>query len=275
MKSPRGVANLRSLRQQPLWRLLASDKSPVVLAILRELLLDSDKTLSASVLTERLGHLLEELRAAGEDMPQTAQGYLSDWLGQGWLVRRLPAGASEEVYELSSEAVHAIRFVMSLLTRRSLATESRLQTVMQQLLRLSEETDPNPRSRIEALLAERERIDREIASVQRDGVKLLEDERAVERAREIVALSDELAADFRRVRDDFGQLNRGLRQSLVENDGSRGDVLEALFAGVDLLGTSDAGRTFSAFWKLLTNPEQVSRLPCPKLRVCRSHRLVY
>jgi hypothetical protein len=62
------------------------------------------------------------------------------------------------------------------------------------------------------------------------------------------------------VRDDFDQLNRGLRQSLVENDGSRGDVLEALFAGVDLIGESEAGKTFSAFWRLLTNPEQAELL---------------
>src|SRR5262249_6080087 len=34
----------------------------------------------------------------------------------------------------------------------------------------------------------------------------------------------------------------------------------ALFEGVDLIGDSDAGRTFTAFWKLLTDPEQSAAL---------------
>ncbi len=260
MKALRGAAALRNLRGQPLWRLLAADKAPLVIALLQELLLEGDKVLAASVLYERLGRALEDLRAADEELPQTAQGYVADWLGQGWLLRRLPAGASEEQYELSAEAAAAIRFVTSLLKRRTLATESRLAAVMQQLFKLAEETDPNPETRIAALAAERERIERAIEAVSTRGVKTLSDQRALERAREIIGLSDELAGDFRRVRDDFDQLNRGLRQSLVEHDGSRGQVLEALFAGVDLIGESEAGKTFAAFWRLLTDPEQSETL---------------
>jgi hypothetical protein len=256
MKSLRGIAALRALRDQPLWRLLAADKAPLIIALLQELLLDGDRTLGASVLSERLGHALADLRAQGEDLPQAAAAYVAEWLRQGWLSRRLPQGSSEEEYSLSSDAAHAIRFVSSLRERRVLATESRLSTVMRQLLRLVQETETNPERRIEALLHERERIERELENVQRGGVTPLPEERALERAQEIIALADELAADFRRVRDDFEELNRGLRQSLLENEGSRGDVLTALFAGVDVIGQSEAGTTFAAFWRLLTDPEE-------------------
>jgi Protein of unknown function (DUF3375) len=109
-------------------------------------------------------------------------------------------------------------------------------------------------------VAERERIDREIESVQHGGVKTLPDDRALERIREIIGLADELSGDFRRVRDDFDKLNRNLRESLMENEGNRGDVLDALFAGVDLIGESDSGKTFAAFWRLLTDPEQSATL---------------
>jgi hypothetical protein len=256
MRSPRGLAALQALRAQALWRLLASDNAPVVIALLQELLLDVDKTLPASVLIERLGRALDDVRAHGEAMPQTPQAYLADWRTQGLLVRWLPAGASEEQYELSSDATQAIRFIDGLRDRRVLATESRLSTVMRALIDLAEETDPNPDTRIATLIAERERIDREIEGVRSGGTTVIADERALERAREIIALADELAADFRRVRDEFDRLNRGLRQKLMEDDGSRGEVLEALFAGVDLIADSDAGKTFAAFWNLLTDPEQ-------------------
>ena len=261
MKALRGAASLRNLREQALWKLLAADKAPVIVALLRSLLFDGDKALMSSVLHERLGRELEELRASGEDMPQGAQAYVAEWLRQGWLTRRrLAPGASEEEYELSVEAADAIRFLETTLKPRSTATESRLAMVMQQISRLAAETDANPQTRVAALLEERKRLDREIAAVESGAVTALTDGRALERAREIISLADELTGDFRRVRDDFDKLNRGLRQSLLENEGSRGEVLDALFAGVDVIGESDAGRTFSAFWRLLTDPEQSETL---------------
>jgi hypothetical protein len=256
----RPLAVLQQLREQPLWRLLAADNAPTYVSLMQSLFFDTQKTLPASALHERLARSLEYLRAGGEHLPQTAQAYVAEWLRQGWLTRRLPAGANEEEYELSVEAADAIRFIATRAVPRVTATESRLAAVIQQLTRLAEETDGNRATRVAALLAERERIDREIEAVRQGKVKALPDERALERAREIIALTDELAADFRRVRDDFDKLNRGLRQSLMENEGSRGDVLEALFAGVDLIGETDAGRTFSAFWRLLTDPVQSEAL---------------
>jgi len=260
MKALRGTAVFRNLREQPLWRLLAATKGPVVIALLQSLFMDTEKELPSSVLHERLTRDLDALRAVGEELPQTQQAYVAEWLGQGWLTRRFPAGASEEEYELSVDALTALRFVTGLLKPRTTATESRLSVVIHQLSRLAEETNTNPQSRLAALRAERDRIDRAIAEVERGGVKALAPDRAVERAREVIALAQELAADFRSVRDEFERLNRGLRQSLMENEGSRGDVLEQLFAGVDLIGESDAGRTFHAFWRLLTDSEQAATL---------------
>jgi hypothetical protein len=260
MNPLRAAQALRELRGQPLWRLLAADKSVVIIALLQHVLLTTDKVLPASIVYERLGRALDELRAAGEEMPQTAQAYVADWLGHGWLVRRLAPGENEEELELSAEATAAVRFVTSLLKRRTLATESRLAMVQRLVHELAEKTDGNPETRIEALLAERDRLDREIEAVRGGALQALPEDRSLERARDVIALTDELAADFRRVRDDFDQLNRGLRQSLVEHEGSRGEVLEALFAGVDVIGQSEAGRTFAAFWRLLTDPEQSEAL---------------
>ena len=251
---------LRALREQSLWRLLAADKAPAVLACLQFLLLDSEKTLPGSVLTERLTREIDLLRAAGVELPQTPQQYIADWLAQAWLMRRLPPGAPEEVFELSADAVAALRFVQAQVRPRSTATESRLAAVTHQLVRLAEATDPNPQTRVQALLAERDRIDTEIARVQSGEMQALPAERAIEHVREIIALADELAGDFRRVRAEFERLNRQLRAQLLEGDGSRGEVLDALFCGIDVIRESDAGRTFEAFWRLLTDAEQSALL---------------
>src|SRR5690606_14601760 len=66
----------------------------------------------------------------------------------------------------------------------------------------------------------------------------------------------ELTADFRQVQDQFQHLNRELREQIVDNEGSRGDVLEKVFSGIDMIAESEAGKSFRAFWRLLTDPER-------------------
>lgn len=50
MNPLRAVAALRELCGQPLWRLLAADKSVVTIALLQHTLLATDKVLPASIL---------------------------------------------------------------------------------------------------------------------------------------------------------------------------------------------------------------------------------
>lgn len=256
MKVARQIAVYERLRDKPLWSLLAARNAPIILALLQAHLLETDRRVPQSILHERIERDLEELRGAGVDVPQRAQSYVADWLSAGYLERYFPAGAVEEEYEISAAAAQAIRFVDSNIDRRATATESRLSAVIQQLARLIEETDKNKSTRISSLLHERERIDNEIARVESGDIRVLDELQAIERVREVITLTQELVADFRRVRDDFDILNRNLRAKLLEETDSRGDVLEALFAGVDLIGESDAGRTFAAFWRLLMDPQQ-------------------
>lgn len=254
------IANSRRMRQEPAWSLLAADSAPVIIGLLSVHLYEKDRRLPSSILNDRIARDLEVLRAEGWDLPQTSQVYLSQWLAAGHLERSYVAGASEEAYELSAAAIQAIRFVEGLGERRTVATESRLSLVIQQLVQLAEQTETDPESRIEHLMRERERIDDEIVTVRAGRMEILSGDRATERAREIVALADELANDFRQVREKFQHLNRQLRERIVQSDGARGGVLEELFAGVDVIAESDSGRTFKAFWRLLTDPGQSMEL---------------
>jgi hypothetical protein len=260
LKAQKYIAAYGGLRDQAAWKLLASRHGPLIIGLLQANLFDGDHHLPASVFHERISRDLEELRARGEDLPQPTQAYVADWLRDGFLERRFPSGAAEEEYELSAATANAIRFIASLAAPRSAATESRLAVVIQQLVKLAEETDPNPETRAAKLLSERDRLDREIEKIRGGNVEPMSGTRALERIREIAALADGLAGDFRRVRDEFERLNRELRERLMDDEASRGDILERLFAGVDVIADSEAGRTFTAFWRLLTDPEQSALL---------------
>jgi len=260
MKVDKTIAAYRRMRAQPLWRLLASGNGPTVIGLLQSHLYEKERSLPASILFERLARDLEELRAQGDEFPQTAQAYVARWLNEGYLERRFLAGASEEEYELSTATVEAIRFLSGLAEPHSAATESRLSLVIQALVGLAEATDTDKSHRIARLLAEQERIDHEIEAIQNGQMRVLPYASAIERTREIISLAEELTGDFRRVRDQFDQLNRDLRERIMDSDGNRGEVLDSLFAGIDLIVESEAGKSFSAFWRLLTDPEQAATL---------------
>ncbi len=260
MKPLQYAATSDRLKDEPAWQLLRANKAPEILALLQFLLHDTDRVLPGSVLTERLTTELGLMRAQGHDLVDKATYYIRDWLSEGWLERRLSEGAGEEEYELSTAALDALRIANSLYTQRQHATESRLALVMSGLETLARETDQDVETRLAKLRQDRERINHEIDLVARGEAPILDPERAAERVKEVIGLARELSEDFRRVRQQFTELNRGFREKIIQDEGSRGQVLTELFAGRDVIADSPAGKTFNAFWSLLTDPEQSTTL---------------
>jgi Protein of unknown function (DUF3375) len=255
-----GFAELKALREAPVWKLLGAAKAPAVGSLLQTLFLGGkERYLSSSALHERLTRHLEVLRSIGEDMPQTAQAYVQDWIAQGWLRRELPDGSLEEQFELTAGASEALRFLGRLLSPRTVATESRLATVIQLVSSLRDATDDDPEARVTTLLVERERIDRQIEDARSGRIVTLPADRAVERAREALGLVEEVTADFVKYAESFDLVYREFRKDLVESDGSRGEVLAKVFTGIDVIRESEPGQVFQAFWRLLLDPTESAR----------------
>ncbi len=228
------------------------------MAVLGKHLGGEQRRLAAPALFEHVEEDLEELRGNGFDLPQTAQAYCSAWRNDGILIRRTAEGSREETFELSLGALQAIRFVTELSQPRQAVTESRLATILDRVRVLARETDPDSTSRLRALHEERARIDAQIERAAGGDVDVLSAEQAAERLRDVLSLIEEIPSDFARVRSELEQLNRGLRERLIEQDSPRGSVLDDIFRGVDLLAESEAGRSFSGFYALLLDPEQGS-----------------
>jgi len=95
MKVVQRTSSNEKLRQEPLWRLLASPQAPIVLALLQTHLFDKERRLSSSVLHDRLGRDLDLLRDQGWELPQTVQAYISQWFAAGFLERTFQQDVSE------------------------------------------------------------------------------------------------------------------------------------------------------------------------------------
>ncbi|MFB9652749.1 DUF3375 domain-containing protein [Pseudarthrobacter oxydans] len=246
----------RLLSEDPAWRLLRANNAAIAVAVLSKHLGGEQRRLAAPALFEQVEEDLEELRGNGFDLPQTAQAYCNSWRNDGILIRRTAEGSREETFELSLGSLQAIRFVTELSEPRQAVTESRLATILDRVRVLARETDPDSTSRLRALHEERARIDAQIERAAGGDVDVLSAEQAAERLRDVLSLIEEIPSDFARVRSELEQLNRDLRERLIEQDAPRGSVLDDIFRGVDLLAASEAGRSFSGFYALLLDPEQ-------------------
>ncbi|WP_062522750.1 DUF3375 domain-containing protein [Demequina silvatica] len=250
----RALRLLQRLEEDAAWRLLRADNAPIVAALLKEHLDGDTPRLAAEDLYERIDADLDDLRAHGLTVPQTAQAYVKAWRDAGFLVRRSTADARGETLELSGAGTAALRFLESRDAPRRSLTESRLASLSAQLRQLAIDTDPSSTRRLERLREERDAIDARIVAVQEGRDDALAGERAVERVQDLLAQAAEVPDDFARVRSEFEDLNTLLRMRILESGQTQKEVLDDVFRGVDLIAESDAGRSFAGFSALVLDP---------------------
>lgn len=254
------LAYKRLLESNATLRMLRADHLPVMAATLDAHLGRPGTRTPTEDLHESIDADLEDLRDHFPQATRTAKAYCDDWRQAGILVRRPATAARGETYELTAAGFDAIRMLEQLRTPPQTATESRLVSLAQAVRQLAIDTDPDSSRRLASLRAERDRIDAEIARVRRGDPRslVLDRRRANERVADILQQAGGLPADFARVRARFEELNQDLRISILSAESSQSKVLDEVFRGVDLIESSDEGRTFSAFSALVRDPEQAA-----------------
>src|SRR5699024_8758729 len=152
-------------------------------------------------------------------------------------------------YELSAAGFDAIRMLEQLRTPPQTATESRLVSLAQSVRQLAIDTDPDSSRRLAALRAERDRIDAEIARVRRGDPRsvVLDRRRANERDNDIRQPAQVMPDACAGARARFEELNQQLRISILAAEDSQSQPPDEVFRCVDLIESSDEGRTFSSF----------------------------
>ncbi len=243
------------LRRQSTWRLLSGTKAPAVLAILQSVFPAGDRRLERSELVARVNTHLSLLHEDGE-LRTTAADYVDTWVREGYMTRRDDPHSVETTFEPSPATVEAIQFIASLQEHRPTTTESRLSLVLHQFEQLAQETESDRDRRLRDLQAQRERIEKEIHDLSQGELMLPAPAASVDRLKDILQIADELSGDFLQYREDLRAVDLHIREQILSPDGSRGEILEQLLAGDDLLGQSSVGRTFTAFFRLLNDPRQ-------------------
>ena len=260
------LRDLELLTKGPAWALTRS--APWVIAVLQASFTRTRPQLPLEEFHADVDAFLEQLRRRdtvdGEQHggpaggPQSGKRYADEWTRKRFLTRRNQSG--QIVYELTEAAARVLAFLDSLSSERSTLNGSRLGTLLGDVEKLANETNPDQSARLESLeteIHERRQLIEDITSGDFDG--LLDDDEAVEAAGNILDLAASLPADYKKMRDRIEELVGELRNQIIEESLSKGATMAQVLEADRRLRQSTEGRTFRSFAAFLEDPHQQMR----------------
>lgn len=255
------VLRYQRLQQDaPEWSLLRARTAGLIVAVVQEYFPPERRIRPAAEVIAELDQDLHLLREAGAEFDATAHAYITSWVGAGYLIRRPGETRGSETLAPSAAALNVAAVVTGIESPRRAASASRLGSISANLVALQRDSDPNAATRLAALEAEREAVERRIAEVCSGAFEVLDPNAAKERVAETLALAQEVPVDFARVRSTIEELSRELRARILDDTAEGGATLGNVFRGVDILAESDAGRSVNGFYDVILDAEQSARL---------------
>ncbi len=251
----------------PAVSLLRSPNAPFILDFLIQIFKQAGRItipyseLHAALLAYREG-ILESYPVALQGKIET---YLSGWCSQETrlLHRFLETGRNEPVYQLTPHTEDALAFLDRVLQQDFgfVGTESRLRLVIETLGDLVIGASDDPEIRLGHLRNEKQRIEREIAQIEAEGVvKRYQPVQIRERFATAVSLLKQLQGDFRAVEEKFRDITQQVQKRQSEGRDTRGGILEFALDAEDVLKQEDQGVSFYEFVRFILSPTQQEKL---------------
>lgn len=188
-----------------------------------------------------------------------AKKHISNWTNRGFLTN-YPDEQGEVFYELSAHSSKTIDWLASLKKEEFVGTESKFNSILNQLKELVEFTNEDTEKRIQLLEEKKLEIEQQIQRIKiGEDVKVFETFEIVPRFNQLNQSAKELLSDFKEVEDNFKEITKGIYQKHAEGSLTKSDILEFTFDALDELKESQQGKSFYAFWSFILNPELQNR----------------
>ena len=238
----------------PTLTLLGAYSRDWVLPLFAEYLEPVEGSVSAEWFYERVAEALQEAREdkewQGDRSPSSRCAW---WVKQRWLDTEMSDSGVR--YRLSPYSLRALRFVREIAEGESTVSGARLGSIAHAVRRLADMTSPDR-------LAQAQRIEEEIAELQRRKQKVLEGRGGAatvaqlsEQLREVLAMTRSLPADFRQLRSMVEERHKVIaRDALAEIP--KGDMVESYLHENDLLASTSEGVAYRRFARMLSSSEE-------------------
>ena len=258
-------------RQSPTMKLLRTRHAPLIISFLYQQFRQTNElALPNALLVGRLANFLEDINFQDEDDAKEldyvdrARKYIEDWTSDNYLRNYVDEPSKQVVNVLTKHTERAFQVVELLQEREFVGTESKFRDIFYKLRDIVENSSHDPQQRIEELQRRKEQIETEIRRIQRDGIVATYDNTQIKsRFEDLKKSYNELVADFQEVKDNFGHIKQGIYERQLQQDISKGAILQYTFDALDELKDSDQGRSFYAFWNFLiddASKEEYSQL---------------
>jgi len=223
---------------------------------------ERNTTLTHTTILQYLDDYLYDINQSyQEQYPKAAKDYLEDFSSENYgYLRKYYDSDDETLYELTPHTQKALEFIESLEHREFVGSRSKFNIVFELLEELEFETGLDDTQRIERLEQQKRDIDVKIESIRSKSDMRFDSSRIKEHFMQIDEIVRKLKYDFAQIEYNFRDLNRSAMESIIQKDSSKGDVLGSIFDIDDSIRQSDQGKSFFAFWQILTEPKRSQRL---------------
>lgn len=202
----------------------------------------------------------EESEISAFDTYETkAKKYILSWTNRGFLTN-YPDEQGEVFFELSAHSSKTIDWLASLKKEEFVGTESKFNSILNQLKELVEFTNEDTEKRIQLLEERKLEIEQQIQRIKiGEDIKVFEEFEIVPRFNQLNQSAKELLSDFKEVEVNFKEITKGIYEKHAEGSLTKSDILEFTFDALDELKESQQGKSFYAFWSFILNPELQNR----------------
>lgn len=246
----------------PTLRMLNHPRAQLVAAVLATVLPAEQNRMPADIFHVKVSGLLDELRLAGVDVPDTTARDLSrEWLKALWLTTST-SDAGDEEYSLTSYAQSALEFIQRESGPRAAFGESRIRIILDAAERAADLVNPDPTSRIRS---QRQRVEREQAELDRlragGASEAASEDQKLDALLNLQTLLAGVPGDFRRVEEAMRHDRQDILGELDREQRTTGEVIDAYLERTDkLMEGSHEGRAFRGAVDLLRDQQMLIRL---------------
>lgn len=242
----------RHFKESDAWRLLRADNAPFILAFIATAF-ESDNEISYGQSKILLSNFLEESRLAGTWQTESnATTYLNDWINRGWL-REM-----DNRLTITDATDRVLRFCQGFDERMISTSASHLRIVQESVRDLAVMMSENTAERVAILTKQKAELERQINDLNTGKMVYLNDYEKKERIREIYNLAYGLTGDFRLLEEEIRKMDKTLRVQMIDDNLSKGELLQKVFEQEDLLAKTDAGSAFDGFFQLLSDDNRLT-----------------
>lgn len=193
--------------------------------------------------------------------PKNAKDYLDDFVSDknGYL-KRYYGSDGELLYELTPYTQKALEFLESLQKKEFVGSRTKFNIIFELLEELMFETNLSDEERVKKLQEEKKSIDKQIEAIKRKEDLRFDSSRIKEHFMLIEETARKLKYDFSQIEYNFRDLNLSAMEQIASLQEAKDKVLSSIFDVEDSIRQSDQGKSFFAFWQILTDANKNEEL---------------